>query len=39
MSGQTKFTTTQEVLAEMMGVKRNAVSSVAHAMQEANMIR
>lgn len=39
MSGQTKFTATQEVLAEMLGVRRNAVSSVAHAMQEANIIR
>jgi CRP-like cAMP-binding protein len=39
MSGQTKFTVTQEVLAEMLGLRRNAVSHVAHAMQEANIIR
>ncbi len=39
MSGQLKFTATQEVLAEMLGVKRNAVSLVAHAMQEAHVIR
>jgi CRP-like cAMP-binding protein len=35
VSEQTKFTVTQEVLAEMLGIRRNAVSLVAHAMQEA----
>ncbi len=30
---------TQEVLAEMLGVQRNAVSLVAHAMQQARIIR
>ena len=39
MSGQTSFVATQEVLAEMLGIRRNAVSLVAHAMQEANLIR
>jgi CRP-like cAMP-binding protein len=39
MSDQAKFTATQEVLAEMLGVHRNAVSAVAHAMREANIIR
>jgi CRP-like cAMP-binding protein len=39
MSDDAKLTVTQEVLAEMLGLKRNAVSSVAHAMQEANIIR
>lgn len=39
MSGQTKFMATQDVLAEMLGVHRNAVSHVAHAMREKNVIR
>ncbi len=39
MSGQTSFVATQEALAEMLGIRRNAVSLVAHAMQEANLIR
>jgi CRP-like cAMP-binding protein len=39
MSGDAKFSVTQEVLAEMLGIRRNAVSLVAHAMQEANIIR
>jgi CRP-like cAMP-binding protein len=30
---------TQEVLAQMIGVQRNAVSIVAHALQEAGIIR
>lgn len=38
MSGQSRFPVTQEVLAEMLGVRRNAVSLVAHAMLEANVI-
>lgn len=39
MSNDTKLTLTQEVLAEMLGVKRNSVSFEAHAMQQANVIR
>jgi CRP-like cAMP-binding protein len=39
MSGETSFVATQEALAEMLGIRRNAVSLVAHAMQEANLIR
>jgi len=39
MSGQAQFTVTQEVLAEMLGIRRNAVSLVAHEMQRANLIR
>jgi CRP-like cAMP-binding protein len=38
LSEDSKFTVTQEVLAEMLGVQRNAVSQVAHAMQETNII-
>jgi CRP-like cAMP-binding protein len=30
---------TQEVLAQMIGVRRNAISIVAHALQEAGIIR
>jgi CRP-like cAMP-binding protein len=37
--GETKFTVTQEALAEMLGIRRNAVSLVAHAMKEAGIIR
>jgi len=39
MSGDSRLAVTQEVLAEMLGLKRNAVSYVAHAMQETNVIR
>jgi CRP-like cAMP-binding protein len=39
MSDDAKFTVTQEVLAEMLGIRRNSVSHVAHAMQAANIIR
>jgi CRP-like cAMP-binding protein len=38
MSGQTEFTATQEVLAEMLGVQRNAISHVALRMREMNVI-
>jgi len=38
MSGQTEFTATQEVLAEMLGVQRNAISHVAHGLREMNVI-
>lgn len=37
--GETKFTITQEALAEMLGIRRNAVSLVAHAMKQAGIIR
>ncbi len=38
ISGQTRFALTQEVLAEMLGIRRNAVSLVATAMRQANLI-
>jgi CRP-like cAMP-binding protein len=37
--GATRFDLTQEALAEMLGIRRNAVSFVAHAMQKAGVIR
>ena len=39
MSEQTKYHVTQEVLADMLGIRRNAVSLVAHTIQAANIIR
>jgi CRP-like cAMP-binding protein len=39
LSDDDRITTTQDVLAEMLGIQRNAVSQVAHAMQAANLIR
>lgn len=39
IQGGTKFAFTQEVLAEMLGIRRNTVSFVAHAMQQAGIIR
>jgi CRP-like cAMP-binding protein len=39
LSDDNRITATQEVLAEMLGIQRNAVSQVAHAMQAANLIR
>jgi CRP-like cAMP-binding protein len=39
LSSQTQFTATQEVLAEILGIRRNTVSLVANAMQKANLIR
>ena len=39
LSEGNRLTMTQEVLAEMLGVQRNAVSLVAHAMQQARIIR
>jgi len=39
MSDETKLPVTQEVLAEMLGIHRNAVSHVAHIMREASVIR
>jgi Mn-dependent DtxR family transcriptional regulator len=38
ISGQKVFTATQEILAEMLGVHRNAVSHVASEMQTKNII-
>jgi CRP-like cAMP-binding protein len=37
--GETKFEVTQEDLAEMLGIRSNAVSLVAHAMKQAGIIR
>jgi CRP-like cAMP-binding protein len=39
MSGRAELFVTQEVLAQMLGIRRNAVSLVAHAMREAEIIR
>jgi CRP-like cAMP-binding protein len=39
MSEHAKLIVTQEDLAEMLGIRRNSVSLVAHAMQAANIIR
>ena len=39
LSGSDRFKLTQELMAEMIGVRRNSVSFVAHALQEANVIR
>jgi CRP-like cAMP-binding protein len=39
LSDSRRITVTQEVLAEMLGLHRNAVSQVAHVMQVANLIR
>ncbi len=39
LSHDGKLTVTQDVLAEMLGIQRNSVSQVAHAMQTANLIR
>jgi CRP-like cAMP-binding protein len=36
--GSTRFSVTQEVLAEMLGIRRNAVSLVAQALQKAGII-
>ena len=39
LSGRDRFKFTQELMAEMIGVRRNSVSFVAHAFQQANVIR
>jgi CRP-like cAMP-binding protein len=39
LSGRDRFKLTQELMAEMIGVRRNSVSFVAHALQQANVIR
>ncbi|MBW7965529.1 Crp/Fnr family transcriptional regulator [Bradyrhizobium sp. BR 10261] len=39
LSNKTAFPLTQETLAQMMGVRRNAVSLVAHELQRAGIIR
>jgi CRP-like cAMP-binding protein len=39
LSGSEKMLMTQEFLAQMIGVQRNAVSIVAHALQQAGIIR
>jgi CRP-like cAMP-binding protein len=37
--GKTALSTTQDTLAELLGVKRTSVSLIAHGMQEAGLIR
>jgi Mn-dependent DtxR family transcriptional regulator len=37
--GEAKFAVTQEALAEMLGIRRNAVSLVANSMTKAGIIR
>ena len=39
LSGSDTLTITQEALSQMLGVRRNSVSVVAHALQQANLIR
>jgi CRP-like cAMP-binding protein len=39
LSGRNCFKLTQELMAEMIGARRNSVSFVAHALQEENIIR
>jgi CRP-like cAMP-binding protein len=39
LSGRDTLAITQESLAQMLGVRRNSVSLVAHALQQANFIR
>lgn len=38
-SGSDKFVLTQELMAQMIGARRNSVSLVANALQKANLIR
>lgn len=39
LSGRDAYFITQEALSQMLGVRRNSVSAVAHALQQANLIR
>jgi CRP-like cAMP-binding protein len=39
LAGEDKLHLTQELLAQMIGVQRNSVSTVAHALQEAGVIK
>jgi CRP-like cAMP-binding protein len=39
LSGGDSLSITQEALSQMLGVRRNSVSSVAHALQQAHLIR
>jgi CRP-like cAMP-binding protein len=39
LSGSSSFVLTQELMAQMIGARRNSVSIVAHTMQESNLIR
>jgi CRP-like cAMP-binding protein len=39
LSGGDSLFVTQEALSQMLGVRRNSVSAVAHALQQANLIR
>ena len=39
LSGSSSFMLTQELMAQMIGARRNSVSIVAHTLQESNLIR
>lgn len=39
LAGRKKFELTQESLAQMIGVQRNSISTAAHALQEAGIVR
>jgi CRP-like cAMP-binding protein len=39
LSGGNRFKLTQELMAQMIGARRNSVSHIAHALQKANFIR
>jgi CRP-like cAMP-binding protein len=39
LAGSDQFTLTQEMMAQMIGARRNSVSIVAHTLQQANYIR
>ena len=39
LAGRDRFTLTQELMAQMIGARRNSVSIVAHTLQQANYIR
>jgi hypothetical protein len=39
LSGGDTLSITQEALSQMLGVRRNSVSVVAHTLQQANLIR
>jgi CRP-like cAMP-binding protein len=39
LSGSSSFVLTQELMAHMIGARRNSVSIVAHTLQESNLIR
>ena len=39
LSGSSRFKLTQELMAQMIGARRNSVSLVAHTLQQSNIIR